>query len=246
MSLDSFFHPDLKVTDSRILLSHSESHHARKVLRKKDGQEVCLFNGAGVKAEGYLRFHGNSGCGVEIQTVQSTDRPDIRPILALAVPENKDTFHEIIRASVQLGVAEIVLLSTRYCGLRRSGNVEKILEKCRRIIVNSCKQSGQLWMPEISGPFGMISFFDRVPSDVHVFAGLEPERESGLSYPDNHSLSSGSFYWMVGPEGGWSDVEMDLLSQNKVCKIMFGSLTMTTKTAAIAGLAALLTRFQCW
>ena len=60
------------------------------------------------------------------------------------------------------------------------------------------------------------------------------------------SLVSGHIVWIVGPEGGWSEKEISLLDRQNICKVRMGSLTMTTRVAAVSGFAALLAGLKYW
>jgi len=241
-----FFHKVILEELEGVFLSIEESHHARKVLRLDEYQSVKIFDGAGTEAEGILRYHGSNGCRVEIQSFRKVPRSAPSIVLAMAVPDHRDTLNDVIRESVQLGVARIILLKSRYCGLKRSGNPEKLIDKGRRIIINSCKQSGQLWMPELSGPVNFDTFLNDTGKEYDIFCGMAPVNSENAVKLVDLEVKSDCFAWMVGPEGGWSAEEIEFLAKHEIHQIRMGNLTLTTRVAAIIGLAALLTKFKHW
>ena len=82
----------------------------------------------------------------------------------------------------------------------------------------------------------MMSFRDAVADAKEKcrFLSFGSVRDDG-----SFSFESGDAAWFVGPEGGYSDPELELLEQN-ARPVRLGSYILRVETAAIAGIAKLL------
>jgi 16S rRNA (uracil1498-N3)-methyltransferase len=51
---------------------------------------------------------------------------------------------------------------------------------------------------------------------------------------------------MIGPEGGFSDEEVTLLTESGICAVSLGRTVLRTETAAPATLAMLMYELELW
>jgi len=246
MTVERFYCPEIGQPGEDAVLPPEERHHLRHVLRIRDGARVCLVNGAGVTGHASVHFPDRQTVRVTIADRQAWAPPLSRVTLALAFPEHRDVLTDVIRGVVELGVSDIELIHTRYCGFKRSGDIDKILDRCRRIIRHASQQCGRVWFPRVSGITRLAPFLAGTPPDMAIYCGWEPEAGGTVISIGDIPIHSGDFVWLVGPEGGWSGPERQLMQQNKICKVRLGGLTLTTRMAATAGLSALLTRLERW
>lgn len=207
---------------------------------------MTLFDGLGTEAIGRLVFSGSGSVHVEIETIHYFERKGPYSIVGLAIPDNRDALSKAIRSVVQLGVDRISLLTTCYCGLRKSTNVMRYMDRWRKAIIAAGKQCGRRWLPDLTGPEDLQEFFTTIPEDIDVYIGGEPGL-TGLQWesvgrPDELS----GFAWIVGPEGGWSREDCRVMNRWNPHYIQLGNLTLTSEVAAITGLAVLKTLLGIW
>lgn len=241
-----FFNFDASEVDTIVRLDASESHHARNVLRLREGEHVGVLNGKGLEITGILEFEGKRHALVRTREVRYVEKPANSCILGFAVTESRDTDALIIRNSVELGVTGICNLISRYCGFRKSGDKNKFIQRRHRILTGACKQSGQLWLPEMTGPMPLEDFLEGLPDNIRVFAGWEPGLEDTEWIQSAVPESPEGFAWIVGPEGGWSREDLNVMKTWGTLFIRLGSNTLTTPVAAVSGLAALKTSIGDW
>ncbi|MGB3975276.1 MAG: RsmE family RNA methyltransferase [bacterium] len=241
-----FFNPETVAEDEVIYLDTAESHHARNVLRLRQGEQVQVLNGKGLEVTGILEFKSGRNAQVKKLTVRYLDKPEKPCILGFAATDNRDSDALIIRSAVEMGVTEISVLISQYAGFKQSGDTNRFLERRHKIMVGACKQSGRLWLPEITGPMKLEDFLDSVSKSVQVFAGWEPGLGKSMPSFLPSQIQQKGFAWIVGPEGGWSSSDVSILDKKGVSLISLGSSTLTSPVAAIAGLAALKVIFDDW
>ncbi len=240
-----FYSINADIQSDFIKLEREEAHHAR-VRRLRENDKVSVINGKGLECTGHIHFCQSGEVYVKAQEIRQIERASKRCILGVAVPECRNTAALVIKSAVELGITDLCLLITRYSGFRKTGNVNKFMTRWKKIMISACKQSGRLWLPHLPNPMELNEFYSCVPHDIMICVGWEP----GLSDSVNdlpHIENSGSdFAWVVGPEGGWSIEDQTVIREWKPLYIQFGSGTLTTAVAVIAGLAALKTRFDGW
>lgn len=152
---------------------------------------------------------------------------------------------EMLGVLTQLGVARLVPLITRRSEVQARGSSEGRRERLERAAAEALKQSGRLWMPEISAK-------QELTSDS-ALAGtclrLDPRAPGGL----REALEGlGGGPWtreaplalLVGPEGGWSPEEEAELDAAGVARGRLGPHVLRLEAAAAAGLAVLVEALQ--
>ena len=143
-----------------LILMGGELHHARDVLRLKQGDKAVLFNGRGreIKAE-LIEVSPNE---LRFRKLTETETPPLkcRITLAQAIPKGKN-MDLIVQKAVEIGVAEICpLLSQRtVVDLDHEAAAQK-QAKWQQIAIEAAKQCGQNWLPSISPPQTIRNFFN--------------------------------------------------------------------------------------
>ena len=138
----------------------------------------------------------------------------------------------LVEKATEIGVSAIRLLQTER-GPRRTGGQR--LDRLRRVAVAAVEQSQRSVVPEITG--------------VHPFAEVPgllesaPERWVLQSGEDSRSDADpeGRAALLVGPEGGWTSDELEVLASADCRRISLGPTVLRIETAAIVGSAMLLT-----
>ncbi|HPQ40128.1 MAG TPA: RsmE family RNA methyltransferase [bacterium] len=246
MKIERFFAADIPGINGCVDLTRSESHHARHVMRIKDGAAVKLIDGHGTEATGVIRYPDGRTAQITVSDRSVFEPPALRTVLALAFPDHREVLSDVIRGAVELGATGIDLVRSEHSGIRRAGDFDKVLTRCRRIVMSAAKQSGAVWFPEVSGLFDLRAYLDGIPEDTRVFCGWEPGAGEDVSGPSDIVPGASHLVWLVGPEGGWSARELQFLARPGIGKLRLGGRTLTTRVAAIAGLSALMTGLDRW
>ncbi|VAX19172.1 16S rRNA (uracil(1498)-N(3))-methyltransferase, partial [hydrothermal vent metagenome] len=162
--------------------------------------------------------------------------------LAQAIPKGRK-MDSIIRMACEIGAERIVPVITERCVIKlNKDSLAKKMERWREISVSAAQQSGADCPALIMNPVGIEDLPDLVPSD-HSIALWENETrslKSALSGLD----SKRSILLLAGPEGGFTDKEVEMLESSRFMTASLGSKILRTETAGIAGLSALFYHFS--
>lgn len=213
-----------------IELDTEQSRHAIKSRRLKPGDSVELLNGIGQIALAKLIPNASRSTAVfTVQEVSAEPACEFNLTIAVAVPKG-DRQKTLLDMLTQLGVSRIVPINCDYSATRAN---DKLVSKWRRLVIESCKQSGRAWLPKIDAPAeALVCAKQAHEQQVHLLLA-DPEGESWQDYSKSAELA-GSIICLVGPEGGFSEKEAQKIVGFGASKVAIASHILRIETAAVA------------
>jgi len=236
-----------------VTLSEEEARHARDVLRLRSGDEVYVFDGAGKEFRCVLGEFTRDGAVLAVRDEVDPARPESSLDLTMAIALLKhEKFDLVIQKTTELGVNRIIPLKSERAEVRLKDNQDeqKRLTRWRRIALEAAKQSGRARVPEISPPAdfmvllsGFVVEKETIENETLRVMFSEREGSSLAMITNGFSSAVKKIIALVGPEGGWSDQEIELARDAGWQIVTLGGRTMRAETAAIAMVALLQHRF---
>ncbi len=222
-------------------LSAEEIHHALHVLRLKAGDTLNAFDGRGHEAQCAIAEITKDTVRLKVLTQTTTPALPFRITLAQAIP--KKSMDLIVQKATELGVASIVPLASERTLVKLDDDSKK-MDRWREIALESCKQCGNNWLPEIQPPQKARDFLASLPqSDLKLIASLQPDAKplktilSGASALGHSGTSS--VLILIGPEGDFTPAELNLAKSAGCLPLSLGPLVLRAETAAIYTLSIL-------
>jgi 16S rRNA (uracil1498-N3)-methyltransferase len=168
-----FYIPPENWNPGSLVLTGSEAHHARDVLRMKRGDKAVLFNGQGreVTAEIVERARDE----ISLRKLHETETPPLRCRITLgqAIPKGKN-MDLIVQKAVEIGAAEIApIISERTIVDLDAKEAEQKQMKWRQVAIEAAKQCGQNWLPRVHRSRKLKDFFAD-PLEAAVPGGKSP------------------------------------------------------------------------
>jgi 16S rRNA (uracil1498-N3)-methyltransferase len=227
-----FFLPDLQ----QATLGAEEAHHALHVLRLKVGDTVNVFDGRGHEAQASISQISNQSAQLKLLTQSSAAPLPCRITLAQAIP--KKSMDLIVQKATELGVSIIVPLVSDRTLVKLDEDSKKV-ERWREIALESCKQCGNDWLPEIQPPRKAHDFFASLPQyDFKLIGSLQPDAQP-LKKILGDSTKPSSVLIVIGPEGDFTPAEISLAKSAGCLPLSLGPLVLRAETAAIYTLSIL-------
>ncbi len=228
------FAEELPAAGGELLLSEETSRHAR-VLRLQEGDALRLFDGAGGEADAVLTALGRRlGCRAEAREELPDDGAGV--VLVLALPR-AGKLDDILRAVTELGVRAIHLADAeRSVSEIHGAKLRKKQERWQAVVREAARQCERPRVPEVVAPEALLEVARRAGADVgKVVLAARGERPLPATLPPTA--------WVcVGPEGGFSDAELDGLEGLGYQPARFGEHVLRVETAAVAGVALVMDR----
>jgi 16S rRNA (uracil1498-N3)-methyltransferase len=219
-------------------LSADEARHAQNVLRLVPGDEVFVFDGEGCEYRGAIGDATSRTMTVDLVEQVEPAKPESPLDLTLGVALLKsEKFDLVVQKACELGVTRIVPLVTDRADvkIREPEDARRKLERWQRIALESAKQCGRARLMKIAAPTKLADALgDLCDAQLNFFFAERSGQQLG-----KHDLDAESVAALIGPEGGWTDDEIQQARTSGWKIITLGGRTLRAETAAIA-VAALL------
>jgi len=191
---------------------------------------VCTANGVELICKIASVSGGKKDPVVKLTPVDARKSEVEMPVevtLFQGMPKGKKT-DSIIQKCTELGVSRIVFVYTDHA-VPELSDEEKKLTRFRRIAEEACKQCGRGKLVKI----GILPDFESAIAEMKksdlAFACYELEREGGIKSLLSRKANTVSFF--VGPEGGISVREAELLKESGIPTVTLGKRILRTETA---------------
>ncbi|PQA96802.1 rRNA methyltransferase [Chryseobacterium shigense] len=214
-----------EINHGKAIINEEEQQHIVKVLRMKDGEDIHVTDGKGNVASGKLVIEGKKA-NIEVSDIK-TDTLDFNPKLhiAIAPTKNIDRIEFFVEKAVEMGISEITILQTEKTE-RKNLNIDKI----RKQAVAASKQSLRFHFPVINDTVKLTDFLKNIDPE-HTFVAHCHENLERMELKDIPSLDHMTF--LIGPEGDFSEKEIQFLSESHVKAVSLGNQRLRTETAGV-------------
>lgn len=222
-----------------IFLRGEEHHHLSHVARIKPGEQVWLFDDFGNQYRACVEEIEQDKTRLNILETVQKQWAKVRLTLAqvLLKPKKMDL---VIQKATELGTDVIVPVISERAVIKIEGKQEKKMERWKRIAIAAAKQSGRSSIPEILPPVSLKTFIQGEGEGRKLFLserGGEALRDILMSPLIQKTDPPRYVILLVGPEGGWTEIEEQDIMDSQYEAVSLGSLTLRSETAAIASLA---------
>ncbi len=216
----------------RIVLPVPASHYLLTVMRLGAGAAIAVFNGRDGEWRARLLDRKRSGAMLEVETRLREQRPE-PDLWLLFAPVKRGATDLIVEKATELGATRLVpVLTARAIAERvRLGRLEKIARE-------AAEQCGRLTIPEIAAPLELSAAMAAWPP-AHPLFLCDPDAAAQPFLRVLQDASPvGPAAVLVGPEGGLTDAERELLLRPGFTRpVSLGRQTLRAETAAIVALA---------
>jgi len=215
----------------KLILENSSSHHLIKVLRKKEGDQIVLFDGKGNSCLGVIsKIHRSEVQLDVIEIFEKSLRSGIEINLGQSLIKN-DPFNLTIQKATELGVTSFHPLITERSDLKIKMTRNRSL-RWNLIARGACEQCGENWLPIIEDPIKLDRWAANVESKIKIVLYPNSDNKiSDLKYKDSVSIA-------IGPEGDFSDYEVDSLTEKGFIPVSIGKRILRAETAAISAISS--------
>ncbi len=205
----------------------SQINQIKNVLRLKKGDKIVLSDGKGQEAEITLTLISNNKItGI----VEKANRPasaqsfgETRKVNLYLAILKKENFELAVQKAVECGISSITPVITERT-IKTGLNAARL----EKIILEASEQCGRSIVPTF---FPILNFKDAIENNTDkekvIFHLVNEDYK-----PDKNAKTASIF---VGPEGGFTEKEIELAKNSGFSVASLGSLTLRGETAAMIG-----------
>ncbi len=230
MRLHRFYITETVGTKNEVVLDSADQvNQIRKVFRLKKGDLLVIFDGSG----------SDYTCGIEdfrddtiVLGVREVSKsrfvPEREVVLCVAIVK-KDTFEWIVEKATELGVTKIIPIIAE-----RTEKKALNEERLKKIVIEASEQSGRGTVPVIHPIITLKEAVEWVKEKkieaIAFHTDAELLHRSDLSEVEPLEV-------FIGPEGGWSQAEIDLFHEHNIPVKSIGTQVLRAETAVVATLS---------
>jgi 16S rRNA (uracil1498-N3)-methyltransferase len=218
-------------------LSADEARHLAQVLRLEVDDDVAVFDGAGREFRARVERVAKDGADLRLlDEFPAAPEPVVRLTLVQAAIKG-DKMDDVVRDATMMGVKAIEPLVTEHTAAHMKAG--RAPERWRRIAIASAKQCRRAVVPAIGPGMPFEEWLSRDVAETRILlvepsAAVEghPVSTLGGARPASASV-------MVGPEGGWSVLEIDAAVRAGCVPITLGRRTLRADAVPIVAIGIL-------
>lgn len=210
-----------EIKNNQAVFSESESKHMVQVLRYSQGDIIEFTDGKGAIFKGSLLEANRKSVVAKVEEKTTSDIPDT--VLVLGILKSSDRMETVVEKCVELGINTIHLMPSE-----NSERKKVNLDKLHKTAIAAMKQSHGNYLPSIK-----VSSIQEIIQEYGDKLMLAHCRDGFKALPKVLNRDS---IVCVGPEGDFSEKEIDLFKAAKATEISLGKRILRAETAAIAAI----------
>lgn len=238
--MHTFYVPSIQINEKIATVRGSEQHHLRNVLRLKLGDTIRIVDGKGSICIGEIYKINTETTEAKILSRNFYERNTPSLTLFQGLPKN-EKMEMILQKTTELGVTQIVPMSTERSLQKPS---ENRCERWHRVVLSATKQCKRAWLPELCEMQQFENCLNTLQKYTLSLIFWENEKEQHIKAALRKAPEVESIAFLVGPEGGFTDKEVDAAIENGCIPVTIGSNILRTETAAIVSIAIATYEYQ--
>ncbi len=227
-----FYTPEFELNKGEYYsLNKEESTHCIKVLRLREKDIICLTNGLGRFVFAEISDANPKNCSFVVTEIKEEyGKRDFKVHIAVAPTKNMNRIEWFLEKAVEMGVDKISFFIGEH-----SERTSIKRERLEKIMISALKQSLKAYMPELNENADYKELIKSTESKKFI-AYCKPEGRTSIKESYNKGED---VLILIGPEGDFSENEVELALNNGFQAITLGESRLRTETAALFALQSI-------
>ncbi len=223
--MHQFFVPHIDNNDL-ITLPESEAKHF-SVLRLTEKDNIVITDGHGTRCKVKVKEISKKKIILEILKRENFSHPAEKMIIAIAPTKGNERFEWFLEKAVELGISGIIPFHSEFSERKKINPV-----RIQKIMVAALKQSMGVFLPTVEN----ISGFEKIlelAKDKSAHCFIAHCKKKDLPLLKEKILSFQKIIIMIGPEGGFTNKEINMAKYAGWQEVSLGENRLRTETAGI-------------
>lgn len=199
-------------------------HHLKNVVRIRKTEELLLLNGRGGKAVAQVISIEKREVIVKVISVEEVK--DSSKFDVLFCLTKKQSVELAIKMAVELNISQFFLVESEYSQRKNALKIDRV----DSLLESAMIQSNAAYLTKVSLLDSFSTFMESHASnydEIHAF-DLTSTASASLKKSEKHKLI------VIGPEGGFSPIERELLANSSKCHIHYLPLNIMRAPTAMS------------
>ena len=221
--------------DDIFTLSKEDSYHIIRVMRMNKQDKVEVVDNQKEYICEIISLDENVKCKILEEIKEKEKKIPHVIIVQSLVKEQKMDY--ILQKSTELGVDEIIPLNAERSIIKIDNKENKKIERWNKVLKEASEQSKRNTIPILDKIYSLKDLKD---IDIkHKYICSVKEKEKTIKSILSKISISDTILFVIGPEGGLSDKEEEMLVESGFERITLGSNVLRTETASSFILSAI-------
>ncbi|HET6528826.1 MAG TPA: RsmE family RNA methyltransferase [Balneolaceae bacterium] len=228
--MNIFYTPPSQIQVGFAEITGQEATHASRVMRAREGDPLTVVDGKGGWYEGVIRRIIGKSIRLEIQNEQKIPVPQPELVLGMGIIKKRDRLEFAVEKAVELG-------ASRICLFRGDHTIKQNvrMDRLESIALSAMKQSLRAWLPEISLFHSFEELLEKHKNAAYL-AAHEKVNPADANF-DLKAISKDKLLLLIGPEGGFSDDEIQTVKEKGGKLVSLGQHRLRSETAMVVFLS---------
>ena len=221
--------------DVLVSMDMEQTKYLRQVMRLQTGDMITVFNGRGGEYTAELTCLAKGGGQCRPTAFDAVNRELPCRVHIIQAANRSEKIETVLQKATEMGASSFQVVNSERAMFNLPANKrEKRLQRWQKIIIEAAEQSERTalskvtWHEKINQIKPSGKCFVLHPRDAKLWQDIRDD----LPQVQDITLA-------IGPEGGWSNQELDYFQSQGFEPLSFGARVMRTETAAPALLAAI-------
>ncbi|MGD9676802.1 MAG: 16S rRNA (uracil(1498)-N(3))-methyltransferase [Vulcanibacillus sp.] len=231
-------------SEDKVIIIGEDAHHITKVLRCNIGDKIICCNNGGLDVITEIIYMSFERVETKIISIIKQDRePLVKITLAQALPKS-DKMDFIIQKGTEIGVTTFLPFNSERTIVQLNQQKEqKKIGRWEKIAKEAAEQSHRSRIPNILPIVNYKELIGNFKNRI-VLIAYEREVTTTLFKAIENMSELKEILLIIGPEGGFSDQEVELASKNGAISISLGRRILRAETAGLVGVANILYHYE--
>jgi 16S rRNA (uracil1498-N3)-methyltransferase len=233
MQLPFFYINPSFSSEELITMDEDNSRHVIQVLRMREGEQMNLTDGLGMRLRAAIVDEHKKHCQVRVLERSFEKRKAPHVTIAISLLKNTARFEWFLEKASELGVEKIIPLVCE-----RTEKQRFRMDRLQTICTSAMLQSQQCWLPLLLEPEKYNALKKWKGDGIHFIAHCEDQHKEILI--ERNLSSAANRLIAIGPEGDFTADEISTALQEGFIPVSLGDNRLRTETAGVV--AAILLR----
>ena len=225
MALPFFYINEYTASQKEIIMNEETSKHIVQVLRMKAGEQLNLTDGKGALLTCGITTEHKRHCEVKVLSAVIYPLSSKKITIAISLLKNANRFEWFLEKATEIGVNEIIPLICE-----RTEKEKFRFDRMQGICISAMLQSQQTWLPVLQEPVDFKKLCEQSMAEQKFIAHCDEGTKQNLH---SHIRTSASSCICIGPEGDFTEKEIEMALQNNFIPVSLGDTRLRTETAGV-------------
>lgn len=239
----NFFVNNEMISENKATITGDDFKHITKVLRMNVGEKIYICNkDNGESFLAQIEEINNENVFCNILEKMESNESNVNITLYQGIPKS-DKMEYIIQKSIELGVNTIIPVNMKYC-IAKIKDEEKKNTRWQMIAEAAAKQSKRNIIPKVCFSQNIEDICKNANEYDIILIAYENEDNLNIKNALQVNKDIKNIAIIVGPEGGISEDEVNVLVKNGAKSVSLGKRILRCETAPIVMLSSIMYEYE--